>query len=446
MASNAQVLTLRAAIDSALGNYGTLKAKSDYLRSAQALEKNTSLQYLPDIGLGAENVYGTANGAFGALYPGKVPAAASGGPVFPNQNWNSAFGALYLANVNWDFFTFGKVKAAQLVAKAQVTQGTQDLEQEKFQHQVRVAAAYLNLLAAQRIRLSQQKNLDRAIALRTVVVARTTNGLNAGVDSSLANAEVSNARTTLNNSIIVENELNSQLAQLMGIPDQPYLLDTVFLAHVPTHFNDTTTKLNDHPLLKYYQSRIDASREQEHYYNRSILPVLSAFGVIQARGSGFGKQYSVLNPNDYNHDLWGGIKPTTGNYVVGLGLTWNVMSPFKLKQQVAAQQFTSRGLENELELVSKKLRSQMVLADQNIVNALSNFREAPIQWKAASDAYQQKSTLYANGLTNMVDLTQTLYALNRAETNQEIANSNVWQALLFKAAATGDFTIFFSQL
>jgi hypothetical protein len=38
--------------------------------------------------------------------------------------------------------------------------------------QVRVSGAYLNLLAAQGLVLSEQKNLDRAHALSVVVVAR----------------------------------------------------------------------------------------------------------------------------------------------------------------------------------------------------------------------------------------------------------------------------------
>ena len=446
MNSLAQVLTLRAALDSALAHYGTIQAKKEYLRSAEAQAKGVRLQYLPDINVGAEQVYGSANGMFGPLYPGRVPAVSSGGPVFPDQRWNSAFGALYLANVNWDLFTFGRVQAARQLAVAQVQLGALDLEQEKFQHQVRVAGTYMNLLAAQRLRISQQRNLDRAMTLRTVVSARARSGLIAGVDSSLANAEVSNARTALNNAINVENELNSQLAQYMGAPDHPYLLDTMLLARSPISMQDTAINPAAHPLLRYYQSRVEASREQEKFFNRSIMPVVSLFGVIQGRGSGFGSKYSILYPNDYTHDYWSGINPRTSNYVMGLGLSWNVMSPFKWRQQVASQQFVSRGLEEELRLVDTKLRAQMVLADQNIVNALANRQEAPLQWKAASDAYLQKSKLYENGLTNMVDLTQTLYALNRAETNREIANNNVWQALLFKAAATGDITLLLSQL
>jgi outer membrane protein TolC len=89
---------------------------------------------------------------------------------------------------------------------------------------VRVASAYLNLLAAQRLKLSQQKNLERANALRSVVLARTKNGLNAGVDSSLANAEVSNATISLTNALDYEQEQANQLVQLMGYPTETLFL------------------------------------------------------------------------------------------------------------------------------------------------------------------------------------------------------------------------------
>jgi hypothetical protein len=57
----------------------------------------------------------------------------------------------------------------------------------------------------------------------------------------------------------------------------------------------------------------------------------------------------------------------------------------------------------------------------------------------------QKNTLYKNGLTTIVDLTQALYLLNRAETDRDIAYTNVWQALLLKSAALGDFNVFINE-
>jgi outer membrane protein TolC len=85
------------------------------------------------------------------------------------------------------------------------------------------------------------------------------------------------------------------------------------------------------------------------------------------------------------------------------------------------------------------------LAETRISNALKNYNEVPVEVKAASDAYTQKYALYKNGLSNIVDFTQALYTLNRAEVDKYIASNNVWQALLYKAAATGDFGLFINN-
>jgi hypothetical protein len=48
-------------------------------------------------------------------------------------------------------------------------------------------------------------------------------------------------------------------------------------------------------------------------------------------------------------------------------------------------------------------------------------------------------------LSNIVDFTQALYVLNRAEVDKDIASNNVWQAVLSKAAATGDLNVFMNN-
>jgi len=95
--------------------------------------------------------------------------------------------------------------------------------------------------------------------------------------------------------------------------------------------------------------------------------------------------------------------------------------------------------------ISQELQAQLVLSGTRIKNALDNYHEAPIQVKAASDAYLQKETLYRNGLATIVDVTTAAFILNQAETERDIANNNVWQALLFKAASSGDFGLFFNE-
>lgn len=440
-----QVLTMKDAVQTALNNYGTIKAKANYVNASKATIEQTRRDYLPNLNISAQQDYGTVNGQNGPLYGfGGLGVASSGLPL-PEQNWNAAFGALYLANINWEFFAFGRAKEKVRTAQSVAYRDERDWQQEQFRHEVKVAANYLNLLAAQRLTRSWERNLERADTFSAVVKRRATNGLVAGVDSSLANAEVSNARIALTRSKDVEQEQSNQLAQLMGVAPDVFLLDSLILARLPAVVTDTVT-LNTaaHPLLQYYQSRIALSEEQRKYIKTLNFPAFSFFSVLQTRASGFRADYAA-DQTAFTHNYWDGVKPSRSNYLLGIGVTWNLISPLRVKQQSAAQAFTSKALQNEMEVVDQQLKAQMALADTKMKNALDNYREANIQIRAASDAYLQKSVLYHNGLSNLVDVTQALYSLNRAETDRDVAYSNVWQALLLKAAAAGSFELFINE-
>ena len=437
-----QTLTLQQALEIATTNFPSIKAKSHYVQAATASAKEVKREYLPNLIVSGQQDYGTVNGQNGPLYGFGYSVASSGVPQ-ATQSWEAAFGALYLANINWDFFAFGRSKEKIKAAQSYITENETDRDQELFEQRVRVAGAYLNLLAAQRLTRSEQFNLDRADTLQHVVIVRAENGLNAGVDSSLANAEVSNAKTILIKALDAEQENASQLAYLMGVTQGDFILDTIFITKMPAAFSDTIVTI--HPLLKYYDSRINVSDAQLKYINTLKYPVFSLFGVFQTRGSGFSYDYSV-NQSGYDKSYLNGISPDRVNYVLGVGLTWNITSVARVKQQALAQSYTSQALRDEYDQVNLQLQSQQLLAEKKIVNAIANYHEAPIQVKAASDAYHQKAVLYTNGLTDIIDVTQTLYTLNRAETNRDIAYNNVWQSLLLKAASTGNFNLFINAV
>jgi len=443
--TQAQVLTLKDAVDKGIANYESIKAKDNYARASQALVTEAKKEALPNLVLSAQQDYGTINGQNGPAYGLGGFGVASSGAAFSTQNWNAAFGGLYLANINWDFFTFGRVKERINTAASIAARDIADREQEIFQQKVKIAAAYLNLIAAQRITRSQQNNLNRADTFKLVVTTRAKNGLIAGVDSSLANAEVSNAKLALIRAKDAEQERANQLAVLMGIPPQDFILDTLFITQIPAALADTAAAPSIHPLLQYYQSRISTSRQQAKYLNTFKYPTFSLFGIIQTRGSGFASNY-LVDQSDYTHGYWDGIKPVRTNYLLGVGVTWNITSLTRVHEQVKAQDFITKGLTNEYNLIDQQIKAQQALAVTKISNAISSYLEAPVQIKAASDAYLQKTVLYKNGLSNIVDVTQTLYTLNRAETDRDVAYSNVWQALLLKAAAAGNFSVFINEI
>lgn len=98
-------------------------------------------------------------------------------------------------------------------------------------------------------------------------------------------------------------------------------------------------------------------------------------------------------------------------------------------------------MQQDYDLLQKELNAQSKMAQSQLHNAYANFDEAKIQLALALLAYKQHTALYKNGLTTLVDYTQALYSLNRAEIDYEIAQNNVWQALLLLAAAQGDLSI-----
>lgn len=440
---NAQVLTLNNAVETALTNYASIKAKNNYLNASKATVRQSRKEYLPNLNLSAQQDYGTVNGQNGPLYGLGLSVASSGLPL-SKQNWNAAFGALYLANVNWDFFTFGRARERIHVSESIVVRDESDLAQEQFQHSIRVAAAYLNLLAAQRLTRSWMNNLERADRLKNVVITRAKNGLIPGVDSSLANAEVSNAKISITQARDFEQEQANTLARLMGITNQQFVLDTLFITKMPRSLSDSIVKNENHPVLQYYANRIAVSDQQAKYFQTLGMPTFTAFGVFQGRGAGFSSSYAT-DQHAYTQNYFEGIKPVRANYLIGIGATWNMTGILRTRQQVLAQNYVSSALKEEYDLADQQIRNQLILSENKIRNAALNFQEAPVQVQSASDAYLQKSVLYKNGLSNIVDVTQSLYVLTRAETNRDIALSNLWQALLLKAAAAGDFNIFLNQ-
>lgn len=441
-----QVLTLQSALETAVQNYGSIKAKESYRLSSKESIELAKRQYLPNLNISIQQDYGTVNGQNGPLYGFGGYGAASSGLPLPDQNWNASFGALYLANVNWEFFSFGKAKQRVKVAESKNQRDTKDVSDEIFQHKVKVTAAYLNVLAAQKLKLSYARNLGRTDTIRRIVEVKEKNGIVPGVDLSLAKADYANAMITYTKAKDNEQEQENKLAQLLGIPAQEFVLDSTLLKRIPADFpTEKSTSLESHPLLALYKSRIDVSEQEKQFLKTQYYPSFSMVGIIQTRGSGFGNNYAQ-NQNDFSSSYWDGVHPTRSNYLLGIGVSWNFTQTYRLSKEISAQDYVSQGLKHEYDLAEQQLKAQLNLSDNKWKNAVLIYDQVPIQLKSANDAYIQRSVLYKNGLTDLVDLSQAIYALVRAETDRDIAVSNVWNALLLKAAAMGDFSVFENEL
>lgn len=437
------VLTMKRALELGVANYGTIKAKSFQVESSRNSMSQARRDYLPNVVLSGQQVYGTVNGQNGPAYGFGGFAVSSSGLPLPDQNWHAGFGAMYLANFNWEVFTFGRAKNRIRVATATLGTMQSDLVQEQFQHQVRVAAAYLNALGSRRLTEAQDKNLRRAQVIQKDIVARAKGGLRPGVDSAQANAEVAAAKIALLRAADIQQEQEQNLFFLVGVNYGEFVLDTTFVVDSPKSVEKDS--IGTHPTINFYRNRFNQSLAQLRLSRSSYYPTVNLVGVFQTRGSGFQQTYAQ-DQSRYTTDYSAGIKPTISNYLVGVGVVWNLTTIYRTNAQVKALKYSSLASEAELQLVRDQLRTQSEIADAKLVRAIQMQEQAPIQVLSATNAYTQRSALYRNGLTNLVDITQALYTLNRAESDRDLAFINVWQALLLKAAATGDLSVFTNQL
>ena len=443
--STDSILTLQQALHIAEANYAQIKA-AQHLVNASAYEVKAAKQDgLPDFTAGIQAAYGTLNGSNGLSNGVSGLTTLTGGPTTPTQNWQAAFGALYLTNINWNLYSFGLQRAHVAVARGQFEQDRQYLAQQIFQQQVHVAGAYLSLLAAVHVRMAMESNLTRTLQLREVILARTSGGLNPGVDSSIANAQVSSARLALIDAQNYEQIQASQLSTQMGIKPRPMIVDTAASQTLPKDvLLSPNPDITSNPNLRFLASQVTTSNLFSTYISKTGLPRLNLFAVGEDRGSGFGNNYAT-DPADHTTSFVSGVEPYRANYLLGIGITWDFTDLLRTRSRATAQQERSAAFTNEYELEQNNLVNQLALSDQQIQNTLAKYRETPIQLKSAADAYMQKQALYVNGLTNIVDVSQTLYLLNRAEIDRDIACNAVWQALLFKAGTLGDLNSFLQQ-
>ena len=433
----AKVISLKDALHFAENNYSEIKAKKLNSKSYEKSALATRLEYLPSLKLHGQMDYATANSLAGAYFPSGVVVPISGA-INPTGNSTPVYGNVGLAYMEWTPITFGQHRARVQLANAVLASANADYENEKFQQLVRVTASYIDYLTIYKLRLSQERYLTRAVSIRNVTRATVLNGLNPGVDSSFANAEVSKARLTLMDYQKSENTAQSQLADLIGANSNDFIPDTLALSRNIPELSSAAIDENNNPVLQYFKARENISLSSDKYIRSTYMPKISLLGGAWERGSGLSPDKN--SENDYS--FAGGGAFTRYNYALGVSLTFTISDYPRINTLADAEHFRTQAYKEEYDGAKQELQNQLSLADKNLNLAVLQSREVPVQLQAANASYTQKLVMYNNGLTNITELAQALYNLNRAETDAAVSTNNIWKALLYKANATGDLSIF----
>jgi adhesin transport system outer membrane protein len=395
------------------------------IRKAQAVE--TRDNWLPNLNLNYQTDVGSANNTVGPYFGFGIIPSSSGG-IHTTNTTTVLSDNLGIAALDWEVYNFGKYGAQNKVANSDINVQQKLYAQSKYDLQAYTISNYLQLLRLQNILRIQFRNITRTQEILRSIMSLAKSGVRAGVDTSIAQAELSKARL---NYIELDNQLKQVQLQLSAISGFPYqsivpdsTVETNLIAQPTAYLFSADT--SNHPLINYYKSVYDNNLQREDLVRKSYNPKIMLEAAAWERGS------SVDANNQYN-SLYTGYGLQRGNYLVGVGISYNLFDlrrrQLKLSTQKASTDYAYKKLQEQQQLLAVSAGQ----ADVEMQTALKRLKEIPNQLKAANDSYRQNLSLYRNGLSNIVTLDAALNILYRAETDYMQAKYDYANSLFQKA-------------
>lgn len=400
------------------------------IRQAQAAETRSS--WLPNLKLNYQADIGTNNNDAGPYFGfGIIPSNSRG--VRTESNTSAVLTNLGIAALDWEIYNFGAYGAQNKVANSDINIEQNKFAQSKYQLQAYTIGNYVQLMRIQDFLTIQSRNIQRNQEIGRSIQSLAKSGIRPGVDTSIAEAELSKARL---NYIELDNQLKRvqlQLSAISGLPYQSIVPDTaaesrmINQAVTPAMM---TADTSNNPLINYYKSIYQGSLQREDLVKKQYNPKILLEAAAWGRGSS-------VDANDQFNSLSSGWGFNRNNYLVGIGISYNLFDlrrrQLKLRTQKAATSYAQKQLDEQKNALTLSVNQ----ADVELNTARQRLQEIPNQLKAANAGYRQKLSLYKSGLTDIIELNAALNILYRAETDYVQAKSAYTNAL-FQKAVTGN--------
>lgn len=425
-----QPITLKQLLNEVEQKAPTLLTDSTAIRIRQSQAAEVHNSWLPNLKLNYQADIGTNNNVAGPYFGfGIVPSDSRG--VRTGSNTTATGDNLGIAALDWEVYNFGAYGAANRVANSDIKVEQNQYAQSKYQLQAYTIANYLQLLRLEDYLRIQSNNINRNIEILRSIRSLAKSGVRPGVDTSIAQAELSSARL---NYIEVNNQFKQvqvQLSALSGLPYQSIVPDTTSqnaLINQTLNLQAIPADTTNHPLVNYYKSVLQNSLQREDLVKKQYNPRILLEGAVWGRGSS-------VDASDKFHNVGNGFDMQRGNYLVGVGISYNLFDLRRRQLKLRTQKTITDYSRNKLDEQKALLYSNAQQADVEMSTAVDRMHEIPVQLKAAEAGYRQKLSLYRSGLTDIIELNAALNILLRAETDYAQARYAYNNALFHKAIA-----------
>ena len=415
-------------------NYPSLKAKKISIETAKSVVEISTRSSLPSIDAAYQINYATHNNISGmASSQYFVPIS---GPVSASDSYSPVFGTVTGLLFNWQPVTFGQRESQIAYSQAGVSYAMADAANEILQHKIRITNTYLDAITLAELEKLYAENIKRTETNLSVAKTLVVSGIKPGVDTALFSSELSKARIELYNSQKNKEQAVISLQQLTASSEKIILADDSYFHLLPS--NTAVADSITHPLLSLYRSSVTLDKAKKTTIAKTTSPSLGVWSTAYARGSGV--QY------DGSVKALDGLGLQRFNYGVGVQLSMPLLQSSKIKPQLKQQDYLIKADEEKWNEINQQLSSQLQSAETTFRYAMQVVKESANLVNSSTYAYDAIVSRYTAGLANYADVIQAQYNLVKAKTDQETGYMAVWKALLFKAAVTGDLTLFLNQV
>ena len=433
---------LQTIVALAVKNYPSIQARQADVDAAAAFVTETKNAWLPSVKLNEQIDAGSDNSLTSAYFPMGIVPSASGGRR-PDNVSQVAVGNIGTVFGQWEVYNFGGYAARTQEALAALQAGKAGLGVEQYRIQSAALQYYLDLLKYQSLAAVQMLNIQRTDTIKRAIQAYINSGLRAGVDSSVAEAELSKARLTYLDLLNGLHQVKNQLSALTGLDTAAIIADSSINAVLRPLLSGRMvagTPAALHPVLNYFNAVYQDQLAKQDVIRKSNLPKIHLLAAGWMRGSS-------ISPDDvYNKNLLSGLSYSRFNYLSGISVTYDLFDLKRTRYRLNEQKYLSQAAYQNFNEQKILLNSSLNEAGINLQTAAGKLKEIPIQQASARAAYEQKLAMYNAGLTNIVDLTNALYLLNRAETDAILATDAAWKALVQQAYASNTINQLLSTL
>lgn len=426
------IYTIEEVWQKTLNYYPSLNSKKELIEEQKVRKDLVRKQFSPEVVVQAQQTYGQSQNTPASFFPLPGVYTSTGSNQNPD-GINASSSVTSSAILQWNFIQFGRQKTKLHVADEAINVSISQLNAEEFKLLSKVTRIYFAAVqsgAALEIARADSKRLSELYDLTT---AQVNAGLQPGADSLLLKSSLLQSQAKQYEQKAILKEKLVQLASYTGETNKDLSVDNTFYNHFTDIAPDNSASSN-HPFIQAYNARLKHAEAGLNLVKKEVYPSVGLIAGAGIKGSGIHSNGSVKgNPGaPWNN--------ASGNYLAGIGATWNFSSLYqnKTKQAIAKHNISSLATDKETAEIELNTQYQSALAAWT--EQIQNLKASQSAVKASLEAYELYEVRYQSGLINLIELLQLQKSLQDTERNYLSAVNIYWKEILNQAESLGNFT------